>query len=374
MITPLPTLLKVLSDPTRLRILALLEFEELSVGELSRALGMLPSRVSNHLRILREHRLLRERHAGTSTYLRPGLDVAEARAEGHPDYLAELWSTMRGALGDLPEHASDRMRLQSVVAERSAAGDEFFDRVAGEWDKRGALFGSGQARQRAAANLLPAGMVFADLGCGTGYFARALDALCERLICVDSSAGMLEEAGRSLSALSSYGDGSAGERAPGNGMRAAQLELRQGLLDDLPIKDDEVDGALAGMVLHHLPDLGAPLREMFRVVRPGGTAVVIELAPHKESWMRAELGDLHLGLESSDVLSAFERAGFVDLRLEPLDDRYCPEPLQPTRGAQASPEQSALENGNSPPASAGAELPLYLVRGRVPSVMTRPSP
>ena len=69
----LPSLLKVLADPVRLRILGLLELEELSVGELSRALGMAQSRVSNHLRVLREQELLAERHAGTSTFLRPAL-------------------------------------------------------------------------------------------------------------------------------------------------------------------------------------------------------------------------------------------------------------------------------------------------------------
>ena len=71
------------------------------------------------------------------------------------------------------------------------------------------------------------------------------------------------------------------------------------------------------MVLHHLEELARPLAEMLRALKPGGTAVVLELAPHREDWMREALGDRHLGLESSDVLAAFQRAGFEDVRLEP---------------------------------------------------------
>ena len=158
----LPALLKVLADPTRLRILALLELEELSVGELSRALGLAQSRVSNHLRVLREGEFLRERHVGASTYLRSALPHGGQDATG---YAARLWSSLREGLAELPEHGADRLRLSDLLAQRGPGTAEFFDALAGEWDKLGALFQTGQARQRAAAHLLPKGLVLADLGC-----------------------------------------------------------------------------------------------------------------------------------------------------------------------------------------------------------------
>ncbi len=324
----LPALLKALSDPTRLRSLALLELEELSVGELSRALGMAQSRVSNHLKVLREQGLLRERHVGTSTLLQPELG---ASLNGDAPLAARLWTSLRSEVESLPEHTTDRMRLREVLSARRVQSADFFDRVAGEWDTIGELFQSGQARQRAVANLLPAGLVLADLGCGTGYFARALLGLCSRLICVDRSSGMLEEARGRL------------EPAP----PGLEIDLRLGELDELPIGDEEVDGAIAGMVLHHLPALDDALTEMHRILRPGGSAVVLELAPHQNEWMHADLGDLHLGLESRDVAQAFRRAGFVDLRTEVVDDHYCPVPTADDNHGGSS-----------------ASLPCYIIRGR----------
>ena len=329
--TPLTGLLKVLADPTRLRILALLEREELSVGELARALGLAQSRVSNHLRVLREASLLAERHSGASTFLR---HAAAGRAAGGDrpgtagSFPALLWSTLREELPSLAEHRADRVRLEGVLAERRASSDAFFDSVAGRWDTIGVDFATGQARQRAAACLLPEGLVLADLGCGTGYMAAALAGLCERLICVDRSPGMLEEARRRLATAAG----------------SAEVELRQGDLDALPIDDGELDGLIAGMVLHHLPSLDAPLAEMRRVLRPGGSAVVLELMPHREEWMHEALGDRHLGLEPKDVATAFERAGFAGVAIEPLDDHYRP--------------RTSHEGG--------AALPLYVVRARAP--------
>lgn len=297
----LPGVLKLLADTTRLRILALLEREELSVGELSRALGMAQSRVSNHLRILREAELLAERHAGVSTYLRLQL------AGPNTDAVARLWSTLRSEMDDLAEHSADLVRLEGVLAERRGRTD-FFDRVAGEWDKIAGSFTSGQARLRAASHLLPSDCVIADLGCGTGYMAESLLGQCGRLICVDRAEGMLDEAQKRL-----------GRRAS-----ATKVEFRRGELDALPLADGEVDGVIAGMVLHHLPSLADALREMYRVLKPGGTAVIMELAPHREAWMRAELSDRHLGLEAADVLAGLQRAGFVDVVLDPVNDAYRP--------------------------------------------------
>jgi ArsR family transcriptional regulator len=328
--TPGPAeVLRVLGDPTRLRILSLLEREELTVGELARALEMQQSRVSNHLRVLRDARLLHERHAGRTTWLR--LSVPP---DGPADSLsARLWSALRADIPALPEFAADAARLERVLSERSAHAGEFFDRVAGEWDKIAVDFATGQARQRAAAALLPREAVVADVGCGTGWFARALSGLCARLILVDRSQAMLDEARRKLEPL-----------PPGTA-----LELRRGELDQLPVADEELDGLVAGLVLHHLPDLRAPLAEMRRALKPGGRAAVVELAPHGEAWMHEHLADRNLGLDPRDVLRAFERAGFADVALESLEDRY-----QPARPPHAG-------------AATRAALPLYLVRASRPA-------
>ena len=321
--------LRVLAEPLRLRILALLEREELSVGELSRALGVSQSRVSNHLRVLREAGLMAERHVGTSTFLR--MVATDGRVTGR------LWEVVREELEGLADHGADRVRLEAVLRARGAS-DSFFDRAAGEWDKIAGAFETGLGRERAAGHLLPRDFVVADLGCGTGYMGAALLGRASHLICVDFSEPMLAEAQKRL----------------GANPRSTNVEFRQGELDRLPLQDGEVDGVLAGMVLHHVEALDRPLEEMWRVLRPGGTAAVLELAPHAEAWMRDELHDRHLGLEPRDVLAAFERAGFTDLVLDPVEDRY-----QPPR---------ANANGARGASAAGvpASLDLYVVRGRKP--------
>lgn len=326
-------LLRVLGDPTRLRILGLVERAELTVGELARSLEMAQSRVSNHLRVLRDAHLLQDRHAGRTTWLRLADFDAATSGDVNADSLpARLWTAVRADVPTLPEHQADVARLERVLRERTQRAGEFFDRVAGEWDKFAVDFATGQARQRAAAALLPRESVVADLGCGTGWFARALAPLCDRLVLVDRSQGMLDEARAKLEPL------------PAN----TRVETRRGELDRLPIDDEELDGAVAGLVLHHLADLGAVAREIFRALKPGGRVAIVELSPHTEEWMHETLGDRNLGLDPRDVLRAFERAGFVDATLESLEDHYQPH----------------VPGGES---AARVALPMYLVRARKPA-------
>jgi ubiquinone/menaquinone biosynthesis C-methylase UbiE/DNA-binding transcriptional ArsR family regulator len=333
-----PALLRGFAEPTRLRILALVQASELTVGELSRALGMAQSRVSNQLRVLRELGLLAERHVGSSTFVRAGFGASTAHGDGdgedlvvdraaqHVDVAARLWHVVADDVDALPERAADRVRLAEVLAARGEGDRDFFDRLAGDWDKLGSSFKSGLARARAAASLMPRGLVIGDLGCGTGWAAREFLGNAARLICIDRSPGMLLAAKRSL-----------GERS-----RGTLVEYREGELDALPLPDRALDGAVAALVLHHLAAPDAALREALRVLKPGASLAVVELAPHDEAWMHAELGDRHLGLVQDQVVRALERAGFEDVEATPLDDSY-----EPTR-----------------PDGSRASVPLYLVRGR----------
>jgi len=317
-------LLKTLADPTRLRMLALCDGSELAVGELSRALGMSQSRVSNHLRLLREAGLVSERRAGTSIFVRVAPDFG-----GEP--VRSVWAALKSRLDESPEHRRDLLRLERVLGERERGSAELFEHLAADWDKIGVDFQTGQARQRAAACLLPRGLAIADLGCGTGYLARGLAGLVSKVICVDRSRAMLAQARKRLA-----------KECPD-----AQVELRRGELDALPLAAGEVDGVVAGMVLHHLPELAPALREMRRVLKPRAPLVVLELEPHSEDWMREELGDLHLGLEPASIVTALRRAGFQEIAVEPVDDHYTPR----RRGAEAQAQPA---------------LPLYLVRACAP--------
>ncbi len=312
----LPQLLKLLGDPTRLRILALVEREELSVGELVRSLDLAQSRVSNHLRQLREARLLAERHVGSSTHVRL------ADLDGPT---AALWAAVSQSLDSLSEHQADLSRLAQVLGKRG--GRDFFDAVAGDYDKLAGDFETGRALERASAALLPGNYIVADIGCGTGAMTRPLLGIVDRIVCIDRSEAMLAEARSSL------------------GDARSHLEFRQGAFEALPLDDNEVDGVMCGMVLHHLEDLAAPLREMARVLKPGARAVILELRPHGEAWMHEELGDRHLGLEPTDVVRALERAGFEEVVLDATPDRYRP----------------------TSPSGKRVELPLYLVRATAPA-------
>ena len=326
----LPSLLRLLGDPTRLRVLAVLERQELCVGDLARVLASSQSRVSNHLKLMRAGHLLAERHEGKNIYLR-------AQISDSGPLTPSLWTSLRSQVVQLTEHAGDIARLDALREEREGRERAFFDRVAADWDKLGTDFSTGQARQRALAQLLQPDMCVADLGCGTGYFSRALFGLVSQVICVDRSAAMLEQARQRL--LRHETD------------HKTRLEFRQGELEALPLADGEVDGVLCGMVLHHVRDLGAVMAELYRVLRPAGRAVALELVPHRAEWMHQAQGDRFLGLSRSDVAAAFERAGFRAVRVEDADDRYRAAMPRPASGADG----------------ATHEFELYLVRAQKPA-------
>ncbi len=251
--------LQVLGDETRLRMLLLLDREELQVGELARVLQLPQSTVSRHVKKLVDAGLASKRIQGAVSWLRR--DGADA-----------LWEIVRRDL-DYPE---DLRRLEAVIARRLMDSREFFGRHAEHWDAlRQELFGSSWVLST-LMTLLPEGLRVADLGCGTGML---LSLLPEGSIGVDREQAMLDAARQ----------------------RLPEADLRQGSLEDLPLAEGEVDVALCTLVLHHVENLRGAFAEIRRVLRPGGRLVVLDMIAHDRSVYQQTMAHQHLGFHPEDL-------------------------------------------------------------------------
>jgi ArsR family transcriptional regulator len=287
----LQKIFKTLSDSTRVRILALLDREELAVQELMDVLGMAQSRVSRHLGILREAGLLRDRREGTYVFYR-----FTAPRDGA---WRDAWELARRELANDPIADRDAAALVHVVEARASRIKTFFDSVGPEWDALRGVFNDDALRARAIAHLAPPGLTVCDVGTGTGILAKELAQLGMRVVAVDPAPRRLEAA-----------------RAAFEKEGITNVELRGGEAQALPLGDAEVDAAFAHMVLHYVPQPAEAIREMARVVKPGGRVVVVDFVQHEAEWMREELGVLWLGFPSDEVVRWLADAGLRDVRIE----------------------------------------------------------
>jgi ubiquinone/menaquinone biosynthesis C-methylase UbiE len=179
---------------------------------------------------------------------------------------------------------------------------EFFERVAGDWDAmRLAYYDERVIEKMAEVSGIGESSQVADVGTGTGFVAAGLAPRVERVIGIDNAPAMLEVARENLRALG-----------------ASNVELVVGEASRLPLEDGAVDAAFANMVLHHAEDPEAMLREMARVVRPGGTVAITDEVAHPYAWMREEHADVWLGFERGQVGRYFAALGLEDYRYELL--------------------------------------------------------
>ena len=317
--------LKLLSDPVRLRLCALLAEAELAVQELVSVTGLQQSRISNHLSLLKRAGLVRDRREGTWSF-HSLVEPAEDGPLSPPLFAASVQPWLRSDEGE-----RDQRALRAVLEHRRAKSREMHDRLADQWSVVGQDFALGTLRAELLAQAWPCGPVVADLGCGTGFLANWLVERGARVIAVDHSERMLGQAKR---------------QRPARADEAPCAEFRRGDLELLPIGDGEVDVVFGNLVWHHLADQAAAAREMLRVLRPGGAVVISDLAPHEAEWMRELMGDLRLGQRPDQVVAALARVGCHDLHAEPLADRY----------RVTSPSGDA------------AEFPMFVVRGRKPAL------
>jgi ubiquinone/menaquinone biosynthesis C-methylase UbiE len=283
---------KILSDPTRLRILSLLEREELVVQELMDVLGMAQSRVSRHLAILREAGLLVDRRDGTY--------VSYRFASPEEGAWRDTWNLVRKNLESDPTTQRDLASLEQTLEARGERSRTFFDAVGPEWDALRKVFHDDVLRARAVNRMISPEQVAADIGTGTGILASELARIGLHVIGVDNSSRMIDAARANLEAADLM----------------ERVELRKGEAHRLPIADDEVDAAFAHMVLHYLPSPAEAVREMARAVRPGGSIVVVDFLQHEHEWMRQELRVVWLGFPLETVREWFEQAGLGNVRID----------------------------------------------------------
>jgi ArsR family transcriptional regulator len=286
--------LKLISDPTRLRILMLVENESLSVAELQEVLGMGQSRISTQLSQLKAEGLVNDERSGKNNIYTCCAD---------PD----LMEVVRLAAAEVPEVARDESSLRHLLVKRKDTSRAYFDELAGRFGKDYVPGRSWKALAEALIKVLNY-QVVADLGAGEGTLAQLLAQRAEKVIAVDLSPKMVEF-GQSL--------------ARQNGL--ANLEYRIGDIEEPPIEAESLDLAVLSQALHHAEHPQRAIDAAFRILKPGGRLIVLDLLQHTFDEARELYADRWLGFSESDLAAMLEKAGFIHIETV-VADREAAEP------------------------------------------------
>lgn len=174
----------------------------------------------------------------------------------------------------------------------------YFASVAGQWDEiRSGYFTEHMRDSAINKAALPKNAIVADIGTGTGFVAAGLAPRAATVYGFDASAEMLEVARRNLAGF-------------GN------IELQQAPGDSIPLPNSSLDGVFANMYLHHAPDPAAAIREMARLLKPGGVLCITDLDTHNHEWQREQMADLWLGFERDDLRRWFAEAGLDEIDVD----------------------------------------------------------
>src|SRR5919108_3431311 len=284
-------ILKALADPLRLRVLAAVAEEELTVGEVQEVVASAQSAVSRNLAILREAGFVQDRKEGTSVYF--------SVRQNMPETVGELFKSLQSRLGEIPEVKQDQARLEECRRRRLRRSQSYFETVAGDWERIRKSYFDDRVTSIAIEKLLPLGLVLADIGCGTGTLTLELARFARRVVGIDLSREMIRQARR---------------RAKEKQINNAEFRLGDALR--LPLESQSLDAAFCVMVLHFVTDPQAVIAELSRVTRAGGSVIVVDLVSHNQIWMQEQMAHRWLGFGESSIDTWFRKAGATDVHYE----------------------------------------------------------
>jgi len=275
--------LRLIADPTRLRLLLLLQEEELSVAEIQEILGMGQSRISAHLGQLKQAGLVRDRRAGKNIYY--------GGAAANPLH-AQLIGIVEASAQELPETARDKTALKLVMHKREDKARDYFNRLAGKFGRN---YCPGRTWKGVSHLLLAlvGPITVADLGAGEGTLAQLLARHAKKVIAVDNSEKMVE-----------FGS----ELAREHGFK--NLEYRFGDIQDPPVTAASIDLALFSQALHHAGNPARAVAAAFRILKKGGRVAILDLLAHNFEQARELYADLWLGFSEVEMHQMLKDAGF----------------------------------------------------------------
>lgn len=271
--------LRLAADPTRLRLLLLLEREELSVAELQEILNKGQSQVSTSLSLLKGAGLVDDRRTGKNAFYRLTAP-------------ADLMNVVRQAAAEVPEAAADCQALQLTLRKRQDRMRRYFDELAGKFGREYVPGRSWKGIAEALLKLMPP-MVVADLGAGEGTLSQLLAQRAKKVIAIDNSGKMVE-----------FGSELARKH------NIANLEYRLGDIEDVPIRTGAVDLAFFSQALHHAIHPEKAIAEAYRILKPGGRIAILDLNRHHFEEAREIYADLWMGFTELEIERYLKAAGF----------------------------------------------------------------
>ncbi|WP_300666967.1 metalloregulator ArsR/SmtB family transcription factor [Desulfoluna sp.] len=282
------SLLRIVADETRLRVLRLLSEIPLNVTELTTILGLAQSGVSKQVGTLRKAGLVQERREGLKTFYRLS-EESEVPNEGRP-----LWALLMDRVRTAEDGRHDLVRLAEIIEKRAGGAPGLHEKLLAPGE-------SWHAWSRMILTLLPSMERAVDLGCGGGILTAELARVCDEVVGVDISGPALSVA-----------------RAHAERTGLSNARFIEGDMSALDLPDSCCDVAVLSQTLHHLPDPMVGLKVAARLLKSGGRLILMELLPHEEAWVIDKLGHLHLGFAATDLEAMMEQVGFRMTSLETL--------------------------------------------------------